>query len=516
MISRENDLQAALRENEQRYRALFEAINEGYCVIEMRMVPGQPLDFDFIEANKAFEMLPTLGAPPGQWLHQLRPNHETSWLEICREVALTGKPARFEHIERVLGGRWFVLHAFPVGSAQQRRVGILFFDITERKRAEEELEKSKTAAEKASRVKSEFLANMSHEIRTPMTVFMAAIEHLLEMDDNPEHRLLLGMADQSAQRLCRLIDDILDFSRIEARRVKIDEENFNLRACIDGAVDLFALPAREKSLRLDMDVSPDLPERVVGDPQKLRQVLTNLIGNAVKFTRTGEIRIGVKACGELLEFAIADTGIGIPKEKCNLLFQSFSQVDSSFTREFGGAGLGLAISKGLVELMGGHLNVQSREGKGSVFTFTWPLKISEQKNLEAPADTIGKESTAARILLAEDEPMLRDLFTMVLAQRGLQIETAESGRDTLEKWAAGNFNIILMDLQMPEMNGLEATQAIRQREAQGGKRTTIIGLTGHVRREIREECLASGMDHVLTKPVQIKDLLSAIDARLSL
>ncbi len=227
------------------------------------------------------------------------------------------------------------------------------------------LREARDAAEEASRAKSEFLANMSHEIRTPMTVFMAAIEHLLQIDRSPERRHLLGMADQSAKRLRDLIDDILDFSRIEARKIELQQEPFDLDGCVRGAVEMFALVAQEKNIRLETDVSADAPRMVIGDPDRLSQVLINLIGNAVKFTRAGEIRVSVQPRGDLLEFAVADTGIGIPEEKRDLIFESFSQADASFTRSFGGTGLGLAISKGLVELMGGEIWSGARRDKGA-------------------------------------------------------------------------------------------------------------------------------------------------------
>jgi signal transduction histidine kinase/ActR/RegA family two-component response regulator len=379
-----------------------------------------------------------------------------------------------------------------------------------------QLQEALRVADDANNAKSEFLANMSHEIRTPMSVFMLAIEHLLQVEQDPQRRELLEMADQSAQRLRSLIDDILDYSRIEARKLEIEEEPFNLRLCVRSTVEMFTLTAREKNIQLELEMAPQIPERAVGDADRLGQVLINLIGNAVKFTPAGEVRITVQPRGELLEFTVADTGIGIPEEKRDRLFQSFSQVDSSFTRQFGGTGLGLAISRGLVELMGGEIGVRNREGQGSVFTFTVPLKTAEEIRpapAEDPSDNTGKEFAAVRILLAEDDPMIRDMITIVLAQHGCQTETAESGREAVEKWAQGDFDIILMDLQMPEMNGLAATRTIREREAESGKRTTIIGLTAHARRETGEECLAAGMDQVLTKPVHAKDLLSVFEAR---
>jgi PAS domain S-box-containing protein len=392
-------------------------------------------------------------------------------------------------------------------------------NITERKIAEEKLREAITTAEQASRSKSEFLANMSHEIRTPMTVFMAAIDHLLQIDRSPEHRHLLGMAELSAKRLRSLIDDILDFSRIEARKVDIEAEPFDLRACASEAIGMFALAAREKNLRLETEVSSAVPDLAIGDPNRLGQVLTNLIGNAVKFTHEGEVRVRVQPRGDFLEFSVVDTGIGIPEEKRHLLFESFTQVDSSFTRKFGGSGLGLAICKGLVELMDGEISVQSREGKGSVFTFTIPLEIAEKQSeatIGAPSKGSDKEIFNARILLAEDDPLIQNIVTLMLAQRGWQAETAKTGLDAVEKWKSGNFDLILMDLQMPEMNGLEATRTIREKESEGNKHTCIIGLTAHARREVIDDCLKVGMNSVLTKPIQTKELSSAIDDCLEL
>jgi PAS domain S-box-containing protein len=296
------------------------------------------------------------------------------------------------------GYRWFLSRAIPIKDESGRV--LRWFgtntDITEQRRTEDELKAATQAAEEASRAKSEFLANMSHEIRTPMTVFMAAIEHLLNIDRNPDRLKLLEMADKSAERLRALIEDILDFSRIEARRIELEEEPFELRACVLDALEMFALPAREKNLKLEADLAQDIPPIVVGDSDRLGQVLVNLLANAVKFTPQGEIGISVRPVGGFLEFSVADTGIGIPEAKRDRIFQSFSQVDSSFTRRYGGTGLGLAICKGLVELMGGEISFESREGEGSVFTFTIPLKSAAEERSqpdEAPPEAPGKKSS---------------------------------------------------------------------------------------------------------------------------
>ena len=507
----------ALRMSEERYRTLFDSIDEGFCVMEILFdESGRGIDHRFLEMNPAFERHTGLSNAVGRTARELVPELEPHWPERYGRVALTGEPLKFVEESKAMG-RWFEGYAFRVGAPEERRVALLFTDITERKEGENALQEAKAAADEASRAKSEFLANMSHEIRTPMTVFMAAIEHLLQIDRNSERRHLLEMADQSAKRLRALIDDILDFSRIEARKIAIEEAPFELRACVAEAVNMFALPARQQGLQLKVEIEGQVPRVVLGDSDRLGQILINLVGNAVKFTHEGEVRVCVKPKNAFLEFAVADTGIGIPEDKRDLLFESFSQADASFTRKYGGSGLGLAISKGLVELMDGKISVQSRKGQGSVFTFTLPLKTpgrSPSAPTEAPWEESGRPCAAVRILLAEDDPMIREMITLMLAQKGMQVALAETGREAVEKWAEGSFDLIFMDLQMPEMNGLEATRSIREKEV-GEKRTCIVGLTAHVRREIKEECLAAGMDLVVTKPVQMKDLFSAVESCLS-
>jgi PAS domain S-box-containing protein len=507
-------VEKALRESEERYRSLFESIDQGFCIVEMLIdTNGSPSDYRYLDVNRVFEAQTGITNAVGRCMREIVPAHEKYWFDIYGRVALTGEPVRFQKPAEALG-RFFDVFAFRVDEPEKRHVALLFNDITDRNQAEVALREAKAAAEEASRAKSEFLANMSHEIRTPMTGFLAALEHLLQIESNPEHRHLLVMADKSARRLRALIDEILDFSKIEARRVELEEEPFDLRNCVREAVEMFALPAQEKNLRLETDVSPNSPPIVVGDPHKLNQVLTNLIGNAVKFTHDGEVRVSLQSRGDFLEFSVADTGIGIPEEKCHLLFESFSQLDASFHREFGGSGLGLAISKGLVELMGGRIEVRSREGGGSLFIFSLPLQAAESlgsKPLGILQEDSGGGIPATRILLAEDDAMIQELITLVLAQRGWHAESAATGLEAIEKWEKGGFDIVLMDLQMPDMDGLEATQAIRGREIEVGRRTCIIGLTAHARIEIRNDCLRAGMNEVLTKPVQMRDLYSAID-----
>jgi PAS domain S-box-containing protein len=307
-------------------------------------------------------------------------------------------------------------------------------DVTDRKRAEKAQAAAMQTAEEASRAKSEFLANMSHEIRTPMTVFMAAVEHLLQREADPQRQQLLDLANQSARRLSVLIDDILDFSRIEARKLILEEKSFDLREHVRSTVEMLAMQAGDKQLQLNMAIAPEIPARVIGDASRLEQILTNLIGNAIKFTNQGEVQVSVQLQGDRLEFLVSDTGFGIPAEQREVLFESFTQADSSFKRRFGGSGLGLAISKGLVQLMGGTIGVRGREGQGSVFFFNLPFKRGEEQAPERQEKVAENVSNGIRILLAEDEPMIRQMLQMSLAKRGLHAEMAENGSEAVRKW----------------------------------------------------------------------------------
>ncbi len=499
----------ALYQQEERFRALITASSD----LMYRMSP----DWREMRQLDSHNFLAQTLESDRTWLERyIPPDDQPQVIATINEAIRTKSVFDLEHRVCQADGTLGWTHSRAVPILDDNSIIVEWFgvgsDINERKEAEAAIREAKVAAEEANRAKSEFLANMSHEIRTPMTIFMAAIEHLLQIDRNPERRNLLEMADQSAQRLRALIDDILDFSRIEAGKVEIAATPFELRAFLRQAVEIFSLPAKEKSLRLDMEVAAKVPSTVVGDTDRLWQLLINLIGNAVKFTHEGEIRISVRRQGNFLEFSVMDTGIGIEEDKLELLFQSFSQGDTSFTRQYGGTGLGLAISKGLVELMGGEISVWSRKGQGSKFTFTLPLRTVESKS-SVKNETPKKEDAeprAVRILLAEDDPMIQQMITVALKQKGWQVESAETGREALQKWSHRHFDLVFMDVQLPEMNGLEATRTIREKEVGKGERTWIIGLTAHARHEIRDECLGAGMDQVLTKPVKLKDLYTAV------
>jgi PAS domain S-box-containing protein len=384
-------------------------------------------------------------------------------------------------------------------------------DVTQQWEYYGQLTEAKIAAEEANRAKSDFLSTMSHEIRTPMTVLLSTIEHLIHIDQNPEHRELLSLAEQAYQQLNTLVSDILDFSRIEARKMELHEEIFDLRKCLYEAVNFLSPKALEKRLSLELELSPTIPEKIVGDQHRLGQVLINLIGNAIKFTDAGMVKVAVQNRDGTLEFSVSDTGIGISEDNLDKIFEVFTQVDISATRRHGGSGLGLAIAKELVQLMGGRIGVRSRSGQGSIFTFTLPFKGIGDRNPANEGEAQAAKDCEAHILLAEDDPMVREVILTTLSRRPWRIMTAETGKDAIQKWQSDSFDLILMDIQMPEMSGLEATREIRGMEAGTGKRIGIIGLTAHVGPDARRQCLDVGMDDVLNKPFKTSDLFMAIE-----
>jgi PAS domain S-box-containing protein len=400
-------------------------------------------------------------------------------------------------------------------SGQVERVLAVGRDISPLKRLEEDLRRAKEEAEDASLAKSEFLANMSHEIRTPMTVIMAALEHLQQTEPRPQQEQFLQMAIASSERLLTVIDDILDISKIEARRMEVYPKGFNLRECLEEALSLFRYQAEKKNLQLTCSLAADLPQRVVGDADRIGQIIVNLLGNAVKFTERGSVAVCASRNQGHLAIEVRDTGIGIPRDKQGELFTSFTQVDSSRTRRYGGTGLGLAISKGLAELMAGRIEMDSVEGQGSVFTLILPLCSADQATAAPPrAEPVPLAKRPSTILLAEDEPMVRQMVELVLRQHGWQVVCAENGAEAVQRWQEKEVDLVLMDVQMPGVDGFSATRRIRQQEETGSRRTPIIALTAHARREDRDQCLAAGMDGFLTKPLNLRQLYATVTEHL--
>jgi PAS domain S-box-containing protein len=513
-IAPDGQAEAAFRQSE-RFRAILDQIEDGCSVVDLRG--------NYLFVNDAFCRI--FGFSRDKILGQSfkgsqNPVRHAKTLEVFNTVYRTGQPVKaYEY--KVEPSNLYVEQSITLErDTFGRPVGFLsvYRDCTTRKLAEAALAQAKEAAESANRAKSEFLANMSHEIRTPMNgiIGMAALALDGELP-TPQRECVQTIRDQ-AESLLTVVNDILDFSKIERRHVDLESVPFSLTGALREVVVPVEFAARAKGVELSADIAPDAPTFVVGDPVRLKQIVSNVLSNAVKFTQRGSVRLDVsvaerRAADATLCFRVVDTGIGIPADKRSTIFEPFLQADGSTTRRFGGTGLGLAIASNLVALMGGRIWVDSEPGAGSTFQFTVPLAIAASAAADAvPASAPAVPSTrVARILVADDNIVNQRVAAGLLARRGHQVTVVGTGREALDAIRNGGFELVLMDVQMPDMDGFEATAAIREWERTAGRRVRIVAMTAHTMVGDKERCLAAGMDGFLPKPIDQRSLFAVVE-----
>jgi len=540
---KEAKVAAALREGAERYTFLADSVPQ----IIWTGLPSGGLDY----YNKAW--FDYTGLTPEQskdwgWEAIIHPEDLQGCIERWTHSFTTGENYEIEYrFKRASDGsyRWHLGRALPMRNEKGEIVQWVgsCTDIDDAKRSKEmlqsandelgirvlertsELRAAKETAEMANRAKSEFVANMSHEIRTPMNGIIGMTDLVLETELNPKQRDYLGMVKTSSHALLGLINDILDFSKIEAGKLELEAIPFLLRESIAQILKPLAHRAQQKHLAFTTEIASDVTDHLIGDASRLRQVLINFADNAIKFTERGAIAVKVEtetktAGGRCLHFSVTDTGIGIAREKQALIFEAFAQADGSTTRTYGGTGLGLAIASQLVGQMSGKVWVESEVGRGTSFHFSACFGVQETSRAGAPitvAEAGEREPNPAaskrslRILLVDDNEINRAVATGILEKQGHGLTLANNGREAVEAVASDVFDLVFMDVQMPEMDGFEATARIRAAEKSGVRTTSIIAMTAHAMAGDRERCLAAGMDDYIAKPLQKEDLLALLE-----
>lgn len=450
------------------------------------------------------------------------PNTEKSSLEYMYKKQEKYEPFTVEVLNYRKDGKpiWFSITNTPVENNGELKFIEIAIDITDKKEAEFQLIKAKETAERSARIKEEFLANMSHEIRTPMNSVVGFTDILMETDLNTDQYKYVESIHTAGQNLKVILDDILSFSKMEAGKLEIVKNDFSVHELISNIIDLFAEKAREKRLDLSYTIGSSVPEFVVGDSVRINQILNNLVGNALKFTHEGCVNIGVRTLGVedktvRLEFVVKDTGIGIPKNKLSKVFESFTQATADTTRKYGGTGLGLTIAKRLVELQGGKIQVKSKADVGTTFSFDILFEISDQKKVKkAKSSSTQKRGEALKgykILLCEDNELNQRLALEVVCRLyGATLHIADNGKIGLEMLEAKPYDLVLMDIHMPEMDGIEAGKKIRASGDERVKNTPIIAMTADAMEKERKRCFSIGMNDYVSKPFRKEELLEKI------
>lgn len=532
-ITERKQLDERLRESEEQYRLITENVVE--------MITKHSLDgiYTFVSPSckklLGYEPEELIGVNPYELFH---PDSIDLISKAHVEVQNSMDVVLSEYRMRKKDGSYVWLETsnkivMDTKTNEPKEILCVSRNIEERKKTEEELLHAKEKAEAANLAKSQFLANMSHEIRTPLNGVMGMMQLLETTNITGEQKQYIRVSKASSEALLVVINDILDYSKIEAGKIELANKTFDLESVINDLIGLFELSAMEKGLLLNVSIGKDVPKSLVGDYFRLRQIISNLVGNAIKYTSEGRIDLLIRKIADLengkvkLRFDIKDTGIGIAVEKTQMLFKSFSQLDNSNTRKFGGTGLGLVISKSLAELMSGEIWVESSEGVGSNFYFTCVLSVPSESELrdkdnkdevedEKEIKDASKSENAEgkkdlQILIVEDDEISRSVVEIFAKRIGLRATVVSNGEEAVGEVQHRNFDAILMDVQMPVMDGYVASGEIRKLEAAMGKRTPIIAMTANAIKGDREKCMAAGMDDYLSKPINVNEFNKMIE-----